>query len=259
MRRRAGQRLKRAAIFLVFGVLALTMSLSAGVLAAHMLSPSDDRGSSGILPLLRSEVTTESTDTTVSDADSSGQPERSQVAFVHSATPENIMNNWTYIDHPLIDGKPSAVVLVTRARGPGGRNYPHEIGVWYTDNRGGKWTVFNQDLAPMPEGAEFEIAIAQGEDRLVHRATFANTVSNITYIDDPLTNGNPGVILSVTQNWNPGGGAGVYNDHPVGTVYDEDLGQWAVYNEDLAALPVGAAFNVAVSQPSESTGGTAAP
>lgn len=257
MRRRARQRLERAATFLVFGLLAVTMALFVGVLAAHMLFPSDNRGSGGVLPLFRSESTTESTDTTVPDTATSGQPERDQITFVHNATPENIRSNWTYIEDPLTDERPTAMLLIKRARGPGGANYPHEIGVWYTGNRGGRWAVFNQDLARMPEGAEFEIAILQGEDRFVHRATFANTTSNISYIDDPLTNGNPGATLSVTQNWNPGGGAGVFNDHPVGTVYDEDLEQWAVYNEDLAALPVGASFNVAVSQPSESTSGTA--
>ena len=58
--------------------------------------------------------------------------------------------------------------------------------------------------------------------------------------------------MSVTQNWNPGGGRGVYNDHPVGVFYDKKAQQWAVYNLDGAPMPDGAAFNIAVSEGAES-------
>ena len=60
--------------------------------------------------------------------------------------------------------------------------------------------------------------------------------------------------MSVTQNWNPGGGPGVYNDHPVGLLYDEDVQKWAIENRDGARMPDGAAFNVAVSGSDESAG-----
>jgi hypothetical protein len=54
-------------------------------------------------------------------------------------------------------------------------------------------------------------------------------------------------ILSVTHNWNPGGGAGSYDDHPVGVRYDARPQEWAIYNTDDSAKPDGASFNVAVS------------
>ena len=50
-----------------------------------------------------------------------------------------------------------------------------------------------------------------------------NTNSNTTYLDNPLTNGEPDAVLSVTQDWNPGGGRGVYNDHPISVLYDQDI------------------------------------
>ncbi len=81
----------------------------------------------------------------------------------------------------------------------------------------------------------------------VHRATPENVSDNSTYVDDPRTNGRPGAVLSVTQNWNPGGGGGTYNDHPVGVWYDAGAGKWAIFNQDRAAMPEGAAFNVTVS------------
>jgi hypothetical protein len=57
--------------------------------------------------------------------------------------------------------------------------------------------------------------------------------------------------VSVTQNWNPGGGRGVYNNHPVGVLYDEGVEKWAVYNRGGAPMPDGAAFNIAVSESAE--------
>ena len=104
-----------------------------------------------------------------------------------------------------------------------------------------------------PEGADGATADgANGaggpvEAAFVHRATPENVSDNSTYIDDPRTNGNPGAVLSVTQNWNPGGGGGTYNDHPVGVWYDAGRQKWAIFNQDRAAMPEGAAFNVAVS------------
>jgi hypothetical protein len=66
-----------------------------------------------------------------------------------------------------------------------------------------------------------------------------------------LLGGEPSTVLSVTQNWNPGGGPGVYNDHPVGVRYGEKVRKWSVYNEDGARMPVGASFNVAFLDASE--------
>jgi hypothetical protein len=80
-----------------------------------------------------------------------------------------------------------------------------------------------------------------------------NTVENATYLNNPLISGKADALVSVTQSWNPGGGAGVYNDHPVGVRYDEDVQKWAIYNRDGAPMPEGAAFNVAVSGGVEST------
>jgi hypothetical protein len=81
----------------------------------------------------------------------------------------------------------------------------------------------------------------------VHQGSLANTAGNYTYLDDQLTNGEPDAVLSVTQNWNPGGGRGVYNDHPLDTVYDTQVKRWAIYNRDDVSIPKGAAFNIAVS------------
>jgi hypothetical protein len=85
----------------------------------------------------------------------------------------------------------------------------------------------------------------QGESVFVQRATHENISNNSTYLDNSLTNGNPDAVLFVTPNWNPGGGRGTYNNHPIGVWYDLRVQEWAIFNQDLAAMSVGAAFNVA--------------
>ena len=105
----------------------------------------------------------------------------------------------------------------------------------------------NEAEDPMPEGAAIDAAF-------VHRAAPENIVNNSTYLDNALTNGDPDAILYVTQNWNPGGGPGTYNEHPVGVWYDANQLRWAIFNQDLAAMPEGAAFNVVVLKDSTVAG-----
>jgi hypothetical protein len=167
-------------------------------------------------------------------------------SFVHRATEGNSRGDYTYISDPDINGNPNATVIVSNQRDKGSASYDHHIGVWY-ESGARKWAIFNQDRTAMPAGATFEVEIPQPSATFVHHAGSLNTARNYTYLDNRLTNGEPDVVLSVTQNWNPGGGGGVYNDHPVGTTYDAKLKKWAVYNLDGEPLPRGAAFNIAVS------------
>lgn len=85
----------------------------------------------------------------------------------------------------------------------------------------------------------------------VHIATRDNTQGNFTYVDNPFANGNPSYLFIVTPTWDPSLGAGIYNDHPIGVWYDGPRGRWAIFNQDLAAMPVGAAFFVNGGRPSE--------
>jgi hypothetical protein len=121
----------------------------------------------------------------------------------------------------------------------------HNIGVWY-DEEVRRWAIFNQDLADMEEGTSFDVHVPSEGAAFVHRATAENTAEDETYLNDSFTNANPDVPPSVTQNWNPGGFGGTYNDHPVGVRYDTEARQWVVFNEDGEAMPEGADFNVTV-------------
>jgi hypothetical protein len=167
--------------------------------------------------------------------------------FVHTSTAANVVDNWTYIDHPATNGHPDALLQVTQNWNPGGDDFKyndHVIGVWYS-NTASKWAIFNQDLADMPEGAHFNVLIPPDDaTTFVHAVTAANTDGHITYLDHPALNDDPDAILLVTQNWNPGGVGGRYNDHPIQVWYAWTTNRWAIYNPDRADLSTGAAFNV---------------
>ena len=79
---------------------------------------------------------------------------------------------------------------------------------------------------------------------LVHAATSSNIVGNKTTINNSPINGNPNAFLYVTQNWNPNGQSGVYNNAHIGVWYDSSASRWKIFNENGAAMPVGADFNV---------------
>jgi hypothetical protein len=171
--------------------------------------------------------------------------------FTHTATDANSRDYYTYISDPAIDGDPNAVVLVaesTDRRNDGDATYDHNIGVWYEGVNEKKWAIFNQDRAAIPAGATFEVIIPPASETFVHYAKLDNTEGNSTYLDSPLTNREQDAVLTVTQNWNPGGGRGVYNDHPISVLYDADMRKWAICNRGGAPMPDGAAFNIAVSR-----------
>jgi hypothetical protein len=91
-------------------------------------------------------------------------------------------------------------------------------------------------------------AVDSNTPAFIHRATAGNITGNNTVIDHPHSNNDSGAVLLVTQNYNPGGGfPGVYNAHPIGVYYDGS--RWRIFNEDLAAMPTNAAFNVLIIKP----------
>ena len=104
--------------------------------------------------------------------------------------------------------------------------------------------------AQMQIGESSGSAATPIESIFVHRATPKSISANSTYLNNRLINGNPDAVLSVTQNWNPRGAGGTYNDHSVGVWYDAAAKRWAIFNQDRSAMPEGVAFNVVVAAPS---------
>ena len=246
----------RFAVYVVGALLLFFLAVGVGALAAFVLSrqfdvaPADSVGGSapGSTTLETTAWEPENTASKPSSDTDSPDGTAYEASFVHRATDGNSRGDYTYISDPSIDGKPKAVVLVSPTSDradSGAAGYRHNIGVWY-EGGARQWAIFNQDLAAVPPGATFKVVIPKASAGFVHYAKRPNTGGHYTYLDNRLTNGQPDVVLSVTQNWNPGGGRGVYNNHPVGTQYDVKLEEWAIYNQDGARMPEGAAFNVSV-------------
>ena len=83
-----------------------------------------------------------------------------------------------------------------------------------------------------------------GPTAFVHRATGVNVSGNSTYLEHPMLDRQPSAWLLATPVWNPGGAGGVYNNHAIGAWYDSGRERWAIFNQDGAAMTVGAAFNI---------------
>lgn len=172
--------------------------------------------------------------------------ESKATVFQHTARPNNITSNWTIITNPATDGKPNARLLVTQILiDTAGNTYNnHEIGVWYN---GSKWGIFNQDLATMPNGASFNVMVLDEQSSILHKATTDNILSATTKIDHPYLNNNPNALIYITQNWNPGGGSGVYNSKKVGVYYYGN--NWSIFNEDFSAMTPNTYYNVYIGSP----------
>jgi hypothetical protein len=170
--------------------------------------------------------------------------------FVHTATATTISGHVSSIDHPALNSNPAARILVTPNWNPGGLGgvyYTANPGVYYT---GSKWAIFSEGFEAMPMNAAFNAKILGTSGAVfIHQATTANSSGNVTYIDNPATNGNPQALVQVTQNWNPGGVGGTYNNRSVGVWYDTSVGKWSIFNQNIATMPIGAAFTVEVIQP----------
>ncbi len=246
----------RLSVYFAGAILAFFVAVGVGAAAAVVAGWQSGRvatgpGESSTLTGSKLETTSSAKASEDAATEQYGDPESTddtayEASFVHRATEENSRGDYTYISDPSIDGDENAIVLVSNQKNAGGASYKHNIGVWYTPVAH-KWAIFNQDLPAVPAGATFEVRVPQASTAFVHHADLLNTAGNYTYLDNRLTNGKPDAVVSVTQNWNPGGGGGVYNDHPVGIGYDAEREKWKIYNEDGSAMPEGAAFNVTVS------------
>ncbi len=85
--------------------------------------------------------------------------------------------------------------------------------------------------------------------KFVHTASGGNTTGNYTNINNSLTNDNPNSLVFITANWNPGGSGGTYNNAATGVWYNTSKSKWSIFNQNIAAMPISAAFNVLIPGP----------
>lgn len=164
--------------------------------------------------------------------------------------------HWDSVDvyGNYINNNPQARLIITPNGTPFGdfeetTINQHNTGVWYHN---GHWSIYNEDLAAMGPLSSYNIYADSSNNSIGHVATAANTAGDWTDIDSPVTNNNPNIELFVNHNWSADGGPnGLELDHPLGVWYHN--GHWSIFNEDGAAMPIGAAFNIVVKPKNSGT------
>ncbi|MCS6773530.1 MAG: membrane dipeptidase, partial [Thermoflexales bacterium] len=161
------------------------------------------------------------------------RPSEANNAFMHVARPENTSGHITYLDHPQLNGNPNARLLVT----PNwiGTYNNNSIGVWY-DGGAGRWSVFNQNFAPMLPNAAFNV--------LIWEVIFEVTLREDLGVNWFPVQGDtrPETLVFATQNWR-----GVYNNNEIGVWHDGS--RWNIYNQTRQAMRPGMSFFVLMLNP----------
>ncbi len=91
-------------------------------------------------------------------------------------------------------------------------------------------------------------AQAAGPKAFQFTADGTNTSGDTMTIDHPTFNGKWKLKPVITQYW-----TGTYNPHPVGVSYNATTNRWQIENEDGAAVPAGANFNVLLAPGAKQT------
>jgi hypothetical protein len=180
--------------------------------------------------------------------------------LVWQPTTASVSGDSTYINNGATNGQAKDLLFITPNLTPGGLNpcpclvSPQPpVGVWYN---GSHWAVFNEDASSMSTFWSYNVLVVPKASKFafVAKATVANTIGNRTLLNSKLLNGKPNALILVTQDYDPGGAGGVFNDNQVGVRYYKSLKRWGVFNEGGGAMPNGAAFNVLVGQTASNGG-----
>ena len=143
-----------------------------------------------------------------------------QEVVQHVATTTNIQGHITTLDHPGLNNRPDAIVIVSQQYG---KYNPNETGVWYSN---GKWKIFNQNRKPIPASTIFNVLVidpAKFSNAFVHTTNSENTRGHISKLSNPLTDTKSNALVFVTQRF------GKYNTSPVGVWFSG--GKWNLYND----------------------------
>lgn len=220
----------------------LSAAVGAMLIAGLAACSSTSAGSAG--------ATASATSQSSSQSDVHPQSGSGAVIYIHKTTPANTSGSQTTLDNPVTNDHLNVVIEVTPNRSPDGGSAvldAHPIGVRFEP--AAKWHIFNEDGAKMPIGAAFNVyAIPLGgfSGVFIHKATATNTSGFYTTMDDPSINGQPNALMLVTSNYNPSGGTGIADAHPLGVQYHSGAGKWVIFHTDHAPITVGAAYNVIV-------------
>ena len=181
-------------------------------------------------------------------------------AFVHTATADNIyapsLGTETHIDHPLLNDRPDALLLVTRQRSVFDQTPVFNYGVGYRASAK-RWYIRSMSLDLMPDGARFNVRIITGErGAFLHTSTSQNVPligrfpnirrASYSMIDCAFTNSDSNAFVMMTPVIPA---PGVDANHALGVRYypappRAPGPRWAVFNQDGESMSLGLQFHV---------------
>src|ERR671916_422972 len=84
------------------------------------------------------------------------------------------------------------------------------------------------------------------EGSFVHTADDGNSKGDYTYLSDSRIDGDPDAVVLAAPASDRGNDVGGTYGHNIGVWYEPGEKRWAIFNQDRAGVPNGAAFGVAV-------------
>lgn len=172
----------------------------------------------------------------------------SQKQFSHIATKANNSCNGdcTLLDNPDLNGNSSAVIWATPVLVNGTNLNPHPIGVYYFKN---KWSIFNLDQKPIPEGSTFTVVYVARPDDSHFQYSFTREdiqADGSALIDHPALNNNPTAKFSSFPSWDPAQRSMATREETT-IQYNNAAGKWSMSNTNQKSLSARVAFNIIVS------------
>lgn len=119
--------------------------------------------------------------------------------FTHAVTSANLIENFSLIDHPLLNGHPERIFFISKTWMDGVYDTAH-VGIWY-DEVFGQWTIYNEAAYPqtLELNSTYNIFIP---DTL--KSCFKHVATDSYYtttLDDARINGNPNARIFVVHDY----------------------------------------------------------
>lgn len=169
-------------------------------------------------------------------------PGEGEGRYLHLPDAGNTGGSLTELNRAGLNGRDDAILLVTRNPGIGTVvDVTSPLAVNYFS---GVWSIVRLDGLNMPIIGGFNVYFQEPSSNAYrHRTSAGNTFGNGTTLDHPLLNGSPCARVHVAQATD----FGISNNHHIGVYYiGGTTARWAIFNQDLAAIPVGVNFHVVV-------------
>lgn len=153
-----------------------------------------------------------------------------QTWFKVSSAVGNVSGDTLIIDHPLLNGKPSARVFVQHSQQ--GTFWNHPVAAFYQSPN---WRIRNEDAVTMPTGLTFNVRIDPSALRLRTKRPSEGSQGPFIQINDPRTNNNPFATIIATPFTAGTGSTRRSMNHPYSVAYDG--AKWQVRFSDGANMP----------------------